>query len=262
MNSPLVDEGSGLPRILVVEDDPALRHFVAGALDGLGIDLQLVSCVADAVAALSGAPAARLLLTDLNLRQESGLSLIERLAHEPALHGKAARVAVFSANLDEQRQQRLAELCVWRVLRKPVSMASLRTCVQDALAASPASTVSGPPAPPPPQHATPALGVADEARATAQYFAGDAGLYAAFKASCMSQFRLDVRLGDTACECADGAALMHLAHSLKTVAEMLGHDQISAMATEVESAAATGDIAAAQLGWKRLRGPLLVLSGG
>jgi len=100
-----------LPRVIVVEDDPALRGFVGAALHGDDIGLVLCCDIAQAVVALQSEPQACLVLTDLNLHRESGLTLIERLADDPRLR-RSARVAVFSANIDAAKRQHLAQLGV------------------------------------------------------------------------------------------------------------------------------------------------------
>lgn len=61
------------PRVLLVEDDPSLRRFVALALDELDIQLLRCASVAEAVEVLSQGPV-RLVLTDLMMPGESGLA--------------------------------------------------------------------------------------------------------------------------------------------------------------------------------------------
>lgn len=247
-----------LRRVVVIEDDAALSSFVAHALGGLTIELVMGSCIADATTALRSGKPTQLLLTDLNLLHESGFELLEMLAADPALRGPA-RIAAFSANLDAAKQRRLTELGVWRTLRKPVSMSALRDCVQDACdapeptASRAGAAIDGFVAPP--------LSADEVARATTRYFAGDSAIYAAFKHTCLTQFSLDVHSGDKACDDASAAALMHLAHSLKTVFEMLGYGSVASLAAGIETAAMAGDLAGACASWLTLRKLLLRLCG-
>src|ERR1700754_1565858 len=184
----------GPARVIVVEDNAALRAFVSAALQGLDIDLLVCAGVAEAMQALASGEGAGLVLTDLMLHRESGLALVETLTANPALH-KVARVAVFSASVDLPTRQRLAELGVRHILPKPISAVDLQAFV---LAALGDSTLDAAPeaaslAPGPND-----TGASAEAQSIARYFAGDAELHAAFKASCLLQFHEDVLAGDAA----------------------------------------------------------------
>lgn len=228
------------PRVVLVEDDGSLRRFVQLALEELDLELVQCSSVAEGLQALQAAPA-RLVLTDLMLGGPSGLQLVERLAGDPALRGPA-RVAVFSAGLTPEVRQRLLALGVWRILPKPVGLAELERCAQEAVEAGGPGTTE---ATPPPQ-------AVDEGDVIARHFNGDTRLYQAFRASCVAQFALDARAGDQACAARDVQALCRLAHSLKTVLSSLGHSAPAALAAQVELDAAQGRLAPAAETWARL----------
>ena len=118
------------------------------------------------------------------------------------------------------------------MLAKPVSVSELRQCVDDAQQpSSDVEFISTQIKETPTVEA--ALSSNDDARAISRYFAGDPGLYAAFRTSCLAQFRFDVRQGDRATALADTAALMHLGHSLKTVLDTLGHDAAGNLAMKL-----------------------------
>ena len=258
---------AGLPRVLLVDDDASVRRLVALALDGL--PLELLSCAdgAAALALLETGPV-QVLVTDLMMPGVSGLELLQRLAREPALR-QGAELVAFSAGIDAATRQQLQSLGVHRMLSKPVSLKALEDVVMEAVTNSAArmapaalapaelqadatpAAVAGPAAgdAPAPGHAAPA----DEARAIANHFGGDAGLFHAFRQSCLPQFGADLAEGDAAWARADAPAVRRLAHSLKSVLATLGHTQAAAWARTVESAAAADHLAPSQDAWFALR---------
>ncbi|MFO1193288.1 MAG: response regulator [Rhodoferax sp.] len=140
------------PRVLLVEDDAALRRFVAMALEDMPIELVVCAAVAPALEQLANGRFA-LILTDLMMPGESGFELLERLQREPRLRGDA-RVAVLSAGLTTVVREQLADLDIWRQLSKPVSVVTLVACVQDALDGAAAQAPGPPRLPCPPRRPT------------------------------------------------------------------------------------------------------------
>ncbi len=251
-----------LPRVLLVDDDASVRRLVAMALEGLPIELLGCADGAAALALLQAAPV-QVLVTDLMMPGVSGLELLARLAQDPALRGGAELVA-FSAGIDAQQRQRLQALGVQRWLAKPASLQALEDVVMGAVAAA---TAPGPAAGAAPLHAAGAEAAqpghaapVDEHRAIDLHFGGDAGLFHAFRRSCLPQFKQDLAAGEAAFVQADAAALRRLAHSLKSVLATLGHAPAAACARELEAAAAQGDLRAAQAPWSALRAQLRVLA--
>ncbi len=247
---------AGRPRVVLVEDDAALRRFVELALDELDLELVPCTCLAEGLAALSAAPA-DVVVTDLGLKGESGFSLLEQLARDAPLRA-GARIIVFSAGLTPAVQARLARLPVWRSLAKPVALHELERTVLQAVAA--AGECAAPPAPLPamaPPSASP-----DEATLIAANFNGDAQLYHAFREVCLQQFVLDAAAGDAACVHRDWSALRRVAHNLKTVLRSLGHLDLGDLAAAIEhdAEAPAGAIAAAGH-WQSLSVRLLQLAG-
>lgn len=228
-------------RVILVEDDPSLRRFVAMALSDLGVDLVPCGDVPDAIAALSAGPA-RLVITDLMLPGEPGSTLVARLHQDAALRGNA-RVVVFSAGLTPQLNTELTRLGVWRQLHKPVPLAELRACVSEALAEAPAVLAVAPAAPP--------AGAA---------FGGNQALFEKFRAACLLQFADDVRRGDAACQAEDAPALRRLAHSLVSVLSILGHTEAAAVAARIETLAAAGGAPPLWDEWALLRQALRALA--
>jgi DNA-binding response OmpR family regulator len=238
------------PRVVFVEDDPSIRHFVAMALEDLPVTLHACSNLAEARRALApGSPACALLLTDLMLPDGSGLDLLDELQAGPTAR-RPARIAVFSAGVTGEVRQRFDALGVDTVLPKPVALAALEACVRAAIESSRAGGTLG---------AAPE-GTVDESNAITEFFAGDAALFHSYRDSCLRQFDADLRAGDAAAEAGDLPALRRLAHSLKTVLCMLGHPALSARATELEDLTAASHPDATTR-WPSLREGLLALHG-
>jgi len=244
-------------RVIVVEDNAALRLFVGAALQDLNIELVVCAGATEALQALASGSGARLVLTDLVLHRESGLALIEQLTLAPELH-KVARVAVFSASVDSLMQQRLAGLGVRHILRKPVSVGELQAFVLKALADSTPGDAHDA------QIVTPESKEGADGNAETQvidrFFAGDATLHAEFKAACMVQFHDDALNGDAACQVGDAHALRRLAHSLETVLDTLGHGAMAKLAHDLQGQAVQGDLLHARATWLSVRTGLLQLA--
>ncbi|MGD9833956.1 MAG: response regulator [Piscinibacter sp.] len=232
------------PRVLLVDDDPSIRRFVALALEDLDIELVEAGSVAQARERLADGESFALIVTDLMMPGETGLDLLQHLADHPAQRA-GARLAVFSAGLNAAMQARLAGFDVWRQLSKPISVLELEDCVREAVGAGGAAAAAAPAQPGP-------LGAGQEA-AIARHFAGDRGLFLAYRASCVAQFPADVSAGDDALARDDAPALRRLAHSLKSVLATLGDADAGALARTLEDAAARGDLAGGAPLWQSLR---------
>lgn len=238
------------PRVLVVEDDAAVRRLVELALEELPITLQLCADGGSALQALQQAPV-QLLITDLMMPGLSGYELLERVVAAPALR-QGARLVAFSAGLDAEARERLQALGVWRLLAKPVSLQALEDCVRQAVLAGDAPAAPAPVSSDAANH---------EAAAIGTHFGGNAALFHAFRASCLLQFVQDVQAADAALAGSDAAALRRQAHSLKSVLATLGQGQAAAQARALETTALQADWTAAQAAWAPLRAALLGLAG-
>jgi DNA-binding response OmpR family regulator len=213
-------------RVAWVDDDPGVRRFVGMALEDLAVELHLLADAADARTLLRQQPV-DLLVTDLMLPGESGLSLLESLRDTvPAAHA-VPRVVVFSARADLPGFAELQRWGVWRVLSKPAPLQVLLACVADALAATPAAQQPGPQA----WHPQP-----DRAAVVAELFGGQEALFEAYLASCREQLPLDLAAGDTALARGDLAALLRLTHNIKGVLGGLGYPAGKQLAATLEDA--------------------------
>ncbi len=225
----------GLPRVLLVDDDPAIRRLVASALEELPIEFVACASVADACLALRERPAA-LVITDLMMPDVTGYELLAMLVADADLRGNA-RLAVFSAGLTASTRALLVGLDVWRELAKPVSMRDLEACVNDALAAA---SVTAPALTP------------GEQRSLAERFGGDLALFTDFREHAHDHFVNDLSAGQQALAAGDLRALHLLTHSLQGVLTLLGDEAGAALARTVQSAAAKGDESASRTAWPAL----------
>lgn len=252
-----------LPRLLLIEDDASIRRFVTLALEDQALDLVEAPTLAAAMQALRGA-AFDVVLCDLMLPDGSGLDLLRELATPGAPSAGAWRVA-FSAGVSASVRQQLQQIGVHQVLGKPVSLADLSACVAAALARaaqSPSTTAPDRPTDSAPTDSTAPEHTPDtRQRAIAEFFGGDAGLYAAFSAQCAQQFAHDVAAGDRALAGGDLAAMRRLAHSLKSVLLTLGHASDSARAARLEDCAAQGQADTIAALWDSLAPRLRTLTG-
>ncbi len=208
-------------RVLLVEDNLALQQFVAMALEDVALELQICASVSAALQSLAQAPV-DLVITDLSLPGRSGHELLAELQAQPHLRA-GARVVVYSAAQAQATQQQLRKFKIWRYLTKPCPLATLQACVREALAAPGESIVD-----------TPTYDQAAVQAAIAHNFSGNLALYQSFRASCQQQFPADIQTGEQACTKADGLALRHLAHTLKSVLMILGLNAAGARAEELE----------------------------
>lgn len=235
-----------LHRVMLIEDDAALRRFVEMALEDLPIELVQCETVAAALALLARG-SFTLILSDLMMPGESGFDLLERLQREPALRG-SARVAVLSAGLTATVRDQLADMDVWRLLSKPVSVGTLVNCVQDAIDGGAVAADPG-------DQAMPAQD-GDKAHAVKEYFDGNQELFDAYHEACMDQFQIDMHEGDKACIASDLPTLRLITHSLKSVLLTLGYPVLASQARALEDACHAGTAASAQGQWRALRDAL------
>ena len=245
-------------RVLLVEDDASIRRYVGMALRDLPLDLVEAGTLHAARQALASGSYA-LLLLDLMLPDGNGLALLAELQAEPTLRGPA-RTVVFSAGVSGAVRERVMALGAWQVLDKPVALAALVGCVEQALAGPdpPTPTPSPSPSPSPSTESALQRGEGSPAMARtaaiAAHFAGHAGLYDSFRAASVAQFDADIAEADAACLRPDLAALRRQAHNLKTVLLLLGAEDASAQARALESAAAGATTMTALLPlWQTLR---------
>lgn len=243
--------------LLLIEDDPSIRRFVALALEELPVELHAAASLAEARQRLGERPWG-LIVCDLMLPDGSALTLLA----DPAARAAAGSApwAMMSAGLTPERRAELAALGVTVCLDKPVSLDTLEAAVRAALPSAGPPEARGRAADPAadgmlgslPQPAE-ALWPPAQAEALARHFGGDAELFGDFRRDVLRQLPQDAAEGDLACQRQDAAALRRVAHSLKSVLTLIGEPALSLQARALEDAAAAPATAAnAFEGWPSL----------
>lgn len=234
------------PRLLLVEDDEAVRRFVRQALKNLEVEVVVCATVEEGMAAWQERPF-HLVIADLTFPVGAGLTLVRYvLAQAKSLN--SVKVVVFSGGLHAQMREQLEAMGVWRCLPKPSSLAEVETIAREGLDL--ANWPEGP---------TKAMTMEtgglqpNELAAIETFFDGDRQFYETFRESCIQQFNVDVANGDAACQAQDAVSLRRTAHSLKSVLQTLGYADYSVCARLVEDAAQHQPIEAAAASWQELR---------
>ncbi len=128
-------------KVLIVEDDPALRRLVAGYLGVLGFETVEAADGASAIRLLSQAPALCLVCLDLMLPETSGYEVCEYIRSSPAL--KHLPVLMMSARTLPEDRAHAEEVGVSSYLIKPFTRAEFSRQVEQVLIRAKASGVSG-----------------------------------------------------------------------------------------------------------------------
>lgn len=126
------------PRLLLLEDDPTSRMFLASALAELAVEIDSAQSIAQG-RELATRHAHALWLFDANLPDGSGSHLLAELRGQ----GLATPALLHTAAIEAEERRRLLACGFSDVVIKPLSAAAWRRAVRNALAQSPASTPVG-----------------------------------------------------------------------------------------------------------------------
>ncbi len=114
-------------RLLVVDDDAAVREFVCTATRQLGYAVTAAANGVEALSLVESDPAAvELVLTDINMPEMDGLTLARALAASP----KPPRMAAMSGRFDSQIRADLRAAGVSALLAKPFTLSELRLALE------------------------------------------------------------------------------------------------------------------------------------
>jgi CheY-like chemotaxis protein len=115
--------------VLVVEDDDDTRELLKLGLEMAGAEVVAVASTGAAIAAIEGR-APDVLLSDIGLPDEDGLSLIRKVRRLPASRGRIPAAAVTAFTLGDDTNQAL-RAGFQRHFRKPVETRDLFDAVAD-----------------------------------------------------------------------------------------------------------------------------------
>lgn len=245
---------AALPRMLLVEDDAAIRQFVGMALEDLPIQVQACATLAAAREALLRSPPPFMVLLDLMLPDGRGQELLADEAVRAAA-GDAAWV-VFSAGVPDAARNSLLDLGVASVLRKPVALDELLGCVERHRPRTPAAAHEPPAAPAAADDGDPPWvdGSAEaEAWATTRYFDAQPALFASMKALTLNRLPEDRATLEAALRDGHRALARRLAHNLRSVLRMIGCPVAARAAESLEATLAAGDDGDWRPDWDRLQ---------
>ncbi len=113
-----------IPRILIIEDEPAMRLLVQDYLEFLGYEVMPAEDGTTALALAAGNTFA-LAFVDINLPDISGDEVMRRMR----ARGDATPMVVMSGNLRESYADQIADLSVSEVLEKPVDLTEIERVV-------------------------------------------------------------------------------------------------------------------------------------
>lgn len=125
-----------MARVLVVEDDPAIRQMLTFALELEGHTVEALGDGERVVATLEAAPERTVVLMDLMMPRMTGWEVCEALAAEPELAERHA-VVIMSAGITPE--QRFPDV-VCAALLKPFSL-TVAMALVERLAAPPSPTL-------------------------------------------------------------------------------------------------------------------------
>lgn len=253
------------PRVLLLEDDPAIQRFVALVAEDCDVEVRGAHSLAAADTALQ-TEGFDLMLADLMLPDGCAIEWLQRRQQADEAHVRL-RVVAFSAGLGTTVRHALGLAGVERFLPKPVSVDDLQACF-NALKDPQMARGTGAgnrgcdgceatrrPAAPTPHRR-------NRAAVVQRYFGGDAQLHADFLQAWRSGLVRELARAEQHLAEADLASVGRMAHSMKSALRMLGESRLARDASLLEQRCAEQTDAGAWLAWDRLRSGLQAWMAG
>lgn len=116
--------------VLIVDDEPAVRRTVRGALESSGFECAESENGASALAWLEENHV-DLVIADFHMPIMSGLTLLERVTS--TLNGRTPRVILLSGVINEKYKHKARELGAYAIIDKPCNFRELVEKVNEAL---------------------------------------------------------------------------------------------------------------------------------
>ncbi len=119
------------PRVLVVDDDDAVRFTVRSVLEDAGLDVVEARDGSEALAAVDAAAPVHVVVSDLRMPVMDGMALLAALQRRP----EAPRMILVTAYGDERAAVAAMKAGAWDYFRKPFEIDELLAVVERACAA-------------------------------------------------------------------------------------------------------------------------------
>lgn len=126
------DDGAGVARICVVDDDAAVRHALCNLLEAGGYEV-LAFESGEALLAAPDPARIDLAVFDVKLGGMSGFTLLERFRERARAEARTIPTLLISGHGDRAMAQRALDAGALALLRKPVDPERLLDLIEDAL---------------------------------------------------------------------------------------------------------------------------------
>lgn len=117
-----------VPRLLITDDDRALRRAIADVFRNLGLDIATAGDGDEAISMIE-AGHIHLIVLDMHMPRVSGLDVMR---HVRSRNGKLPFI-LMSGALDESIEREAEQMHAYRVLSKPLRVTTLRETVMQGL---------------------------------------------------------------------------------------------------------------------------------
>ena len=117
-----------VPRLLITDDDHALRRAIADVFRQLGLEISTAGDGDEAINLIDGGNI-HLVVVDVHMPRVSGLEVIR---HAQSFNRKLPCI-LMSAALDESIEREAEQMHAYRVLSKPLRVSTLRETVMQGL---------------------------------------------------------------------------------------------------------------------------------
>ncbi len=115
--------------VLIVDDDPFIRHLIATTLEGVAAFELHQAADGDEAVQIARREGPRLVFLDIDMPRLDGIEACRRMRDEPAMAD--ARIVMLTAAVDDSARRRAAQAGADRFLTKPFSPLDLLRLVDE-----------------------------------------------------------------------------------------------------------------------------------